>query len=96
MKKYKKFTWGSLLEEFEYNFDGEVMRVTKYHPWVVDVGGTIRTGESNKNSIMYHCEELSESADNIVALIISWLTYKCVGLNQHALVAGICRALRVV
>lgn len=95
MLKSKKFTWGRLLEEFEYNFDGEVMRVTKYHPWIVDIGGAIRTGESNKNLIMYHCEELSESRDCILSLIISWIAHKRLGLNQHALVGGVCRALRL-
>lgn len=90
-----KFSWGRVLERFEYDFDGEVMSVTKYHPWKLAEDGFTCTREPNEAEVMYHCEELRESCDTLYALLISWIAHKRLGQNQHALVSGICRALAV-
>jgi hypothetical protein len=86
------FTWGRVLHVFEYDFDGEVLYVTKYHPWKRQ-GCTVLRGQVDTETIEYHCEETSESAPSLYPLLISWLAYKRLGHNQHGLVPGLCRAL---
>lgn len=88
------FTWGQVLDKFEYDFDGEVMQVTKYHPWKRE-DCTVLTGQPNLEVVEYHCEELHESATSLQYLLLAWMAYKNLGLNQHALVAGVSRALGV-
>ena len=88
----KKFSWGEVLQNFEYDFDGVICNVVKYHPWESN-GCTIFTGTPNKDEINFHCEELHASFENIEILLIAWMAYKKLGLNQHHLVSGIARAL---
>ncbi len=88
-----RFTWGKVIERFEYDFDGVKMEVTKYHPRKT-VGIEI-TREIDESVISYHCEELRQSTDNLFALIVAFIAYKKLGLNQYALVAGISRALEL-
>jgi hypothetical protein len=89
-----KFTWGAVLDVFDYDFDGEVMKVTKYHPWKRQ-GCTVLSGQPNTEVVEYHCEELHVSAESLQYLLLEWLAYKNLGLNQHALVAGVSRALGI-
>jgi hypothetical protein len=78
-----RFTWGKVIDRFEYDFDGVKMEVTKYHP------------RNEEDNILYHCNELSESSDKLFELVISFMAYRKLGHNQHALVAGISRALEL-
>lgn len=90
----KQFSWGRVIETFHYNFDGQVMVVTKYHPWKQSLSGKSIRGEASTH-IEYHCEELRMASDNIQHLIIAWIAQKNIGLNQQALVHGVCRALGI-
>ena len=90
----KKFVWGRVINIFEYDFYGLVCEIIKYHPHKRN-DHTI-TKEIDESIIMYNCDEIRQSEDNIYALLISWIAEKKLGLNQHALVAGICRALKVI
>lgn len=78
-----KFAWGTVIDRFEYDFDGVKMEVTKYHP------------RDDKNAILFHCEQLSEATETLFELVIAFIARKNLGLNQHALVSGICRALEL-
>ena len=88
----KKFSWGRVLNNFEYDFDGRFVLVTKYHPWKSE-GCTVLVGDANEAETNFHCEELHESFGSIDTLLIAWVAHKNLGLNQHALVAGIAKAL---
>ena len=90
----KKFVWGKKIDCFSYNFDGRTMDVVKFHPWKMD-GITVLSGQPDETEVRYHCEELHESAKTLHALVIAWIVRMRLGLNQHALVAGICRALGI-
>lgn len=85
----KSFTWGRVIDEFIYDFDGDVMNVVKYHPWID------RSKQANKDIIEYHCEEISQSAESILPLVIAWIAHRKLGSNQQALVIGICRMLKL-
>lgn len=89
-----KFNWGKVIETFDYNFDGDAMTVTKFHPWKRE-GSAVLSGVPDATVVQFHCEELHESSDSILGLIISWIANKKLGLNQYALVAGCCRALGI-
>ena len=87
-----KFSWGKVISRSTYDFDGTVMNVVKYHPWKLD-GCTILTGQPDETKIEFSCEEINESCENLYYLIISFIAFKNLGLNQHTLVAGIGRSL---
>jgi len=93
-KQMSKFSWGRVLDKFDYDFDGDVMEVTKFHPWKSD-GCTVLTGNHDEALICYHCEELSESADSLQYLLLSWISHKNLGLNQRALVCGVAKAMGI-
>lgn len=87
-----RFAWGEVLKKFEYDFDGSICRVTKYHPWE-RTGIFIYPGMSNKETINFHCDDLSSSFESIEVLLIAWIAYKRNGIDQRDLVLGICRDL---
>lgn len=87
-----KFTWGKVTEYFTYDFDGDKVEVVKYYAKEYKDGHY--TGEY-ETIPSYHIEELHESAHSLQYILISWIANKNLGLNQHALVAGVCRALDV-
>ena len=89
-----KFAWGKVIDRFEYDFDGVTMNVVKFHPWETN-GCEVLTGIHDESAVYYHCAELSESTDDLMALLISWMARKNLGLNQYALVSGVCRALGI-
>jgi len=89
----KRFPWGRVVERFEYDFDGEIMDVVKYHPFKRDGSTVLRKIDEEK--ISYSCEEISQSSVSLEHLVIAWIAYKSLGLNQHALVSGIARALEL-
>jgi hypothetical protein len=78
-----RFTWGKVIDRFEYDFDGVKMEVTKYRP------------RNEEDNILYFCNELNESSDKLFELVISFMARRKLGHNQHALVAGISRALEL-
>jgi hypothetical protein len=87
-----KFSWGTVINRFDYDFDGKKLEVVKFHPWV-SVDSRVMTGTPDEAATLYHCEELRESFYDMDSLLISWIARKNIGLNQHTLVQGICRAL---
>jgi hypothetical protein len=89
-----RFPWGHQIHVFEYDFNGAVCEVIKYHPWETS-GCTVKTGTIDDSKILFHCDEIHESSDNMFALLISWITNKQLGLNQGALVHGISKALNL-
>ncbi len=89
-----KFTWGKVIDKFSYDFDGNLMEVVKYHPWIVK-NGHVKTGNPDFNKIEYHCADIHESSSNLYYLIISWIANKNLGLNQDSLVIGIAKALGI-
>jgi hypothetical protein len=96
MARIYKFPWGKALDYFSYDFDGTVMEVTKYHPWKETADGiSVKTGDPDTAQVGYHCEELHAAFDSLDALLICWIANKRLGLNQHALVTGVCKALGV-
>lgn len=82
----KKFVWGRVIDRFTLDFDGYVMEVTKYHP--------VREG-TDSESIEYHSEELHASYNSMFELTLAYIAYQKLGANQHALVAGFARALKL-
>lgn len=83
-----KFMLGEVINVFRYNFDGQELEIVKYYPRIdsraIDITRT-----------MYACEEIREHSDSLMQLVISWIAYKNLGLNEGSLVAGICRALEI-
>lgn len=94
MSKMGKFPWGKVLDYFSYDFDGTVMEVTKFHPWKSS-NCQMMTGDPDTAQTHYNCAELRASFDSLDALLICWIAHKRLGLNQHALVTGVCKALGV-
>jgi hypothetical protein len=88
------FTWGTVIDVFDYDFDGKVMQVTKYHPWKRS-DSSVLIGQPDTEVVEYHCEELHESAASLDYLLLAWLANKNLGSNQHTLVAGLSRALGI-
>jgi hypothetical protein len=90
----KSFSWGKVLKIFDYDIDGKPLEIVKYHPWHTE-GVSVNTGNPNEAETLYHVNELHASYLSIEAAMIAWVAYKRLGLNQHALVTGVCRALCV-
>ena len=87
-----KFSWGTVVNRFDYDFDGKKMEVIKYHPWKSE-GCYVRTGDPNMEQVLYHCEALHESCENLFNLVIAFIAKDSLGLNQQALVAGVAKSL---
>jgi hypothetical protein len=85
-----KFPWGRVIERFDYDFDGEKVEVVKYFPKKAN-----HLNMGFEDAPQYHIEDLHESSNSLQYILISWIARKNLGLNQHALVAGVCRALDV-
>jgi hypothetical protein len=77
----KPFPCGIVLDRTTLYLDGTEVEVTKYI--------------NDNTNVLFHCEELHASYNTIEALLIAWIARKHLGLNQHALVSGICKALGV-
>lgn len=90
-----KFTWGKIIEVFDYNLDGKKIEVTKFHPWKQGANGSMLKGEPDMAMVSFYCNELSEQANSVEYLLLSWIARENLGLNQHNLVAGVARALGV-
>ena len=79
-----KFPWGTVIDRFQYDFDGDAIEVVKYYPFGL-----------HTEDIMFHIEELHASYNSVQGAIVAYFAYKNLGLNQHALVSGVCRALEI-
>jgi len=88
-----EFAWGKVVEKFTYDFDGVPLDVTKYYANKF-IDGFHKKGEY-EDVYSYHSDELHASYHSMFALIIAWITYKQLGLNNHSLASGICRALEI-
>lgn len=88
------FTWGRIIARFVYDFDGETVEATKFHPWKLK-GSSFQAGYPDETQIQFHCEALRASFSSIQELLIAWIVYKNLGHNQWPLIAGTCRALEV-
>ena len=86
-----KFVWGKVIDRFVYDFDGESVEVVKYYPDKF-VNGSKVNGEYEDRPA-FHIGDLHTSAYTLDEMIITWIANKRLGLNQHTLVGGICRAL---
>lgn len=85
-----KFPWGKVVDRFDYDFDGEKLEVVKYLP-----RKAMHLNGGYEERPQYHVEELHSSYWNMQALLIDWIAYKNLGLNQHSLTAGLCKALEI-
>lgn len=90
----ESFTWGKVVKVFTLDFDGKEVEITKYHPWKSENCRVLR-GTADEATILYHCEELHASFSSFNAVILAWMVYKSLGLNQFALVSGLCRAINI-
>lgn len=90
----KRFSWGRVMETFNFVIDGYELEIVEYHPWIRE-GSRIKTGTPNLDLVEYNCDEISQSANSMMVLIIAWITYKQLGWNQDSLVCGIARMLKL-
>lgn len=90
-----KFSWGEVIDVFDYDLDGKKIEIIKFHPWQRSDNGKVLVGQPDLNVVQFDCDELSEHSNSIEYLLLSWIARKNLGLNQHNLVAGVARALGV-
>jgi hypothetical protein len=98
MSQIRPFTWGQVIDIFDYDFDGKKFKVVKYHPWKERKGSSTLGNTPDfpdLDVIYFHNDELHQSEPNLDSLLLAWIARKNMGLNQHTLVAGIARALCV-
>ena len=93
-QKQKGFSWGRVLGTFFFDFDGELMSVVKYHPYIYE--DHVSTGSVDTTMVRYHCDEISRSSSSLKLLVIHWMAQHTVGLNSAGLAEGIGRALNLV
>lgn len=89
----KKFPWGRTINTFVYDFDGVEVTIIKFYPWVYENGRNTRKPDMEK--IEYHCEEINQSADSLIGILITWMVEHQLGRNQGALIQGIARMLKL-
>ena len=90
-----RFPWGQVIRQFNIDFDGEIMKVTKYHPWLTQ-DSNVLSGQPNMNAVEFHNAEMHESSASLDYLVLAWIAKKHLGMNQHALVSGVAKAFGVV
>ena len=88
-----KFPWGKVIDTFTYDFDGIEVSIVKFHPWNHEYGSRKKTVDVNK--IEYHCEEISQSSNSPIVLLLAWIVEHQLGMNQGALTQGIARMLNL-
>lgn len=89
----KRFPWGRVIEVFHYDFEGKVLEVVKYHPWIYK--DCASTNKADESKVSYSCEEMSTSSGSLFEAVIRWMAYKQLGCNESLLASGICRALEI-
>ena len=88
-----KYPWGKVITIFSIPIDEYALVITKYHPF--QFNGSIATRTIDETKVVYSCEETCQSADTMMQLILSWIVYKQLGMNQSALVSGLARMLKL-
>lgn len=88
-----KFVWGKVIDKFDYDFDGIEVNIVKYHPWMYEKGRS--THKPDMEKIEYYCEEISQSSNTLMGILLSWIVYRQLGMNQDALVTGLARMLKL-
>ncbi len=88
-----KYIWGRVISDFKIEIDGYLLEVVKYHPF--QFNGSIATKEIDLSTVLYGCDEISQSADSMMQILVAWVVYKQLGMNQGALVQGIARMLKL-
>lgn len=81
-----KFPWGKVIDRLFLDFDGDMLEIVKYHPSRLS---------APEGTIEFHIEDLHSSFGSVQSAVIAYIAYKNLGLNQYALVEGICRALEI-
>ncbi len=89
-----KFPWSKVVDRFEWDMVGRLLSVVKYHPWKNE-GPFVKRGQPNENETLYSCGEMSWSYRSLDSLLVGWITFKHLGINQMSLVSGICRAIGI-
>lgn len=90
----EEFAWGHVIDVFKINMDGKECTILKFHPWVSE-NGSVRVGRPDETVVNFHNAETRWSDTSIQASMIRWIAHQNLGLNQQALVAGVCKALDV-
>jgi len=88
-----KFPLGRVIETFVYDFDGVEVSIIKFHPWILEDGRITRKPDFDK--IEYHCEEINQSSDSLITILLTWIVEHQLGRNQGALTQGIARMLKL-
>lgn len=88
-----RFPWGKVLDRFPLDFDGDTTEVIKYLPNKYEKH-TVVKGEY-EDEPCYHIEAINASATSFDAIVVAWIAHRRLGLNQSALVMGLCKALDV-
>jgi hypothetical protein len=88
------FTWGEVIDAYSMDIDDHHCTVISYHPWK-SRNSVVQVGAPDKTRVLFHNTETSWSDQTMQASLIRWMAAKNLGLNQHMLVDGICRALNV-
>ena len=86
--------WGETIGTFDLDFDGARCVIVKYHPWI-SKRGKVYIDKPDKTRVLFYNTETSWSDRSMQASVLRWMTRKNLGLNQHALVEGVCKALNV-
>lgn len=87
-----KFAWGSIIDRLSYDFDGITLEIIKYNPWVKN-GNRLLVGSIAHDCVSYHCEEMNQTFNTVFELIIHWIVFKRLGLNNSSLAEGVCKAV---
>ena len=91
--RISRFPWGRIINTFVYDFDGVEVTIIKFHPWVYENGYSTKKPDMEK--IEYYCEEINQSADSLIGILITWMVEHQLGRNQGALTQGIARMLKL-
>lgn len=76
----KKFPWGRIINTFVYDFDGTEATIIKFYPWVYENGRI--TQKFDPKTVEYYCEEINESSDSLMTMIIAWMVRYQLWHNQ--------------
>ena len=69
--KNKKFPFGEVIDQFEYDFDGIKMEVVKY------------VSNCGNNKVLYHCDEINQSYGSLFSLVTCWIAKKHLELSNR-------------
>jgi len=84
----KKFPWGKTIEIFVLDMEGKEVEIIKYHPY-------LQGSKIAASHVMYSVDSINESHGTFEGAVIAWMVRQQLGLNQGALVDGICKMLEL-